>query len=109
MMFLSGMAAGITVNEIKSGKLTLKKEREAYRGGLYFISMFFLSLIHYPLFFACERILISLIISIITVVCATLCAIMWSGISSVACVMMSANAFFSVYIAFINLNILAIN
>ena len=109
MMFVAGMAAGTIVHEVSSGKLTVKKEREAYKGGLYFISAYFLTVIHYPLFFAGEHILVSFFISVVALICTSLCAILWSRISSKACIMTCSNAFFSLYVAFINLNILAIN
>ena len=109
MVFLAGIAAGIIATEVSMGRLDIKKERFAYRGALYFISMIFLSVIHYPLFFSCERILISFLISIITLICATACAVLWSSVASKATLLMGANAFYCVYVAFINLNILAIN
>lgn len=109
MMFIAGMAAGTVIHKISTGQLDIKKEREAYKGGVYFISSYFLAIIHYPLFFAGEHILVSFIVSVAALISATLCAIMWSRISTNACIMMCANVFFSLYVSFINLNILAIN
>ena len=109
MMFISGMAAGTVIKELASGNASAKNEREACIGGLYFITSFFLTVIHYPLFFACERILISFIVSVAAVICSAICAMMWSKISAKACLMMCGNSFFLLYVTFVNLNILVIN
>ena len=106
LYFLAGCAAGIAVNETNSKRLCGTKEASAYKVGLFFISLLFLGILHYPLFFVCERLLISLLVAVISVICSVMCAVLWSKISSFAALIMTSFAFYSVYVAFINICIL---
>ena len=100
--FLLGFGAGKVISEVGSGCISGEREIGAYKGGLFFISATFLALVHYPLFFSAERIFISLIIILISEVCSLLCAAIWSKVSSLATIIMSAYSFWLFYTIFIN-------
>ena len=78
--FLIGVAAGAIMESTKCGSNNGHSEICAYRGGLFFLSCFFISLILYHLFFILNMLFLSLIISAVSLMCTLLCAVQWSRV-----------------------------
>lgn len=104
--FIIVYAAGIIINQVSCGKCRGKMEICSYKGGLFFVSVLFLSLIWYPVFFIAERPFIALIVSLSMAICSALCAFFWSGINRIAALIVAAYTLWSSYIVFINLSVL---
>ena len=76
--FLAGIAAG-AVTDATSRRLNAgKDEISAYRGGLFFLSAFFISLIRYNVLFFLGRLFISLVLSVACLILSFLCSAEWS-------------------------------
>ena len=99
--FVIGVAIGMAVQG--SDGACRENTLEIYRGGLFFVTAFFLGLIWYPMFFVTQVLFLALLVSIILTACAVVCAYAWFkagiGISGVA---MSAFSVWSLYVVVIN-------
>lgn len=104
--FLVGYAAGIVIFETTYHKAHNEREICAYKGGLFFLSAAFFFVLHYPLFFVAERLLVSLLAILIAAACACLCAFFWSRITAFATVIMASYAFWLFYVVFVTLSII---
>lgn len=104
--FLVGVAAG-AVTEATSRRMNSgKDEISAYKGGLFFLSAFFLSLIRYNIFFFLGRLLISLILSVVCLILTILCCAEWSHIRpKSACGIMALYSLWQFYILFVNISV----
>ena len=100
--FLLGLGAGRIVSEVCGGCISGEREISANKGGLFFITTMFCSLIHYPLFFSAERIFFSLVVVLFAVICSLLCTVIWSKISPWASLITSAYSLWLFYTIFIN-------
>lgn len=109
LYFLAGNAAGIVINDVSKRSNCGPIAIYGYKGGMFFVALFFLGILHHPLFFICERLLTSLIVAVAACVCAVMCAVFWTKISSAATVIMISFAFYSLYITLINICILVSN
>lgn len=107
--FLSGAAAGLIVYEGACHRIGADGKLCAYRGGTYFISGFFLSIVHYPLFFCVERLFIAFIVSLLAIICTVICCVIWSKISPLASVVLSGYAFWLLYVVFISACLMIVN
>ena len=107
--FVSGCAAGIVIGKIIKGRARCKGEMYIYKGGIFFISLLFLTLIWYPLFFSGEFLFFSLIISLISLTCSILVACMWFYVNSFSCILISANCAWLFYVFCVNLLVILQN
>ena len=106
LSFLSGCGAGILLGNLIHGKLSGNHEHSAYKGMIFFVALFFLSNAHYPIFFVAERFFISLIISVVAIAAAVLCALFWAKPSPLSTVLVSLFALWQMYVTFINVCVL---
>ena len=107
--FLAGFAWGIVWREIRICRVRGAEEIRAYQGGLFFISLIFLSLIWYPLFFICERIFISMLVALGAAICATLASVLWKRVSFLPSLICAAYSFWLFYVFAVNLAVLLKN
>lgn len=103
--FLVGFGAGILINEALCKRLQGGAELTACKGGLFFLAAFFFSFAHYPLFFTCEALLISLIVVLLSVICSAACAFYWSKVCKTASLILCAFSLWQIYIFFITLSV----
>lgn len=101
-LFISGSAAGRVCCDLFSSR-SGKAQISSYQGLLFFLSLFFLSLLWYPLFFGGLRLSLSLLISVICIICSAGCGICWSATGPYPVVAMLANALWLFYIMIVNL------
>ena len=97
--FMIGFSAGLVIEA--GGCKTNVGERQfyAYRGGLFIIISFFLSLIRYHVFFMSEKLFMSLIISTVSTVSICLCTLEWSRVAPIrASVIVGLCSFFELYL-----------
>ena len=106
MCFISGYAAGIIIHEILTGKSGGRKEIKAYQGGLLFLTMIFLSLIWYSVFFGNEALFIAFIISLISLCLAIAVTYLWSYTNLKSTLMMVIFSLWMFYIFLLNLFII---
>ena len=104
--FLSGYAMGILIGNMWCGKIVGANEISAYRGLIFFVALFFLSNAHYPLFFVAEKLIVSLVITILAIISAIACAILWAKPSPLSSVLVSVYALWLIYVAFVNVCVL---
>lgn len=109
LFFMLGYSAGAVICKCVSSGKGIYDAVSSYRGGMFFTLTFFLLIVHYPLFFILERLLLSLIVAILSVIASIICAISWSRVSPFSTFIMTACAIFSAYLTLINLLILIIN
>lgn len=101
-IFLSGVAAGLVVYERICHRIAGERELRAYRGGIYFISSFFLTIVHYPLFFCLERLMIAFLVALLAMIGAAVSSVIWSKVSAISSVILAGNAFWLLYVTFIS-------
>ncbi len=107
--FICGVAVGSIFGRMLCGRISGRAEMLVYKGCLFFISLFFLSLMWYPLFFSGIRLALSLLIIFLCVICSVLCAVLWKTVSLFSCVTMVANSLWLFYILLVNLLIILQN
>ncbi len=107
--FICGIALGSIFGRLLCGRIGGRGEVCLYRGCLFFVSMFFLSLIWYPLFFGGESLALSLLVIFLCVICSALCALSWREVSLFSCIMMIANSLWLFYILLVNLLVIMQN
>ncbi len=102
--FLLGFSAGLVI-EAGTCKMNIgDSEVHAYRGGVFLIASFFLSLMRYHTFFLSEKIFISLLISITSTVCIFFCTLEWAKIiPSKASITVGLCTIFELYLTIITL------
>ena len=103
LSFLAGGGAGCIYAEIGSRRLAYDRIFHAYKGAICFITSFFLSLIHFPLFFICEKLLLSLAVAVICSFCSLCCAYAWARVSKLSSLIMTLHSFWCVYTLFVTL------
>lgn len=104
--FLIGIAAGAVIHSTVRRFNVGNCEIAAYKGGLFFLTSFFLSLIRYYLFFFSGKLFLSLFLSLIALMCALVCAFIWSKIQpKISYVIMLAFSIWQFYLFFINLSV----
>lgn len=103
--FACGYAAGIIIGEIICRHPKGREEICAYRGGMSFVALFFLTLIWYPVFFCEMRLLLALLIAIASVICSAICACFWRE-NKLASLIMCANSIWLFYILLANLSVI---
>ena len=97
-LFISGFAAGIVIGRLASGRTGGREEISVYRGLLFFIALFFLSLIWYPLLFGGVRLGLSLLAALLCIVCSAACGLAWRCAGIIPGLFMLANAVWRFYI-----------
>lgn len=102
-MFACGTAGGAVVAKIFCGRISGDKVLMIYRGGLFYIAMFFLSMLWYPKFFSGEALALSLLLSFLSVLCSAICAFQWKCAGIYELISMSANSLWLFYIFLVNL------
>lgn len=104
--FIIGLAAGGIVTAVSSGRCGGASQISAYRGGLFFISSFFLGIIWYPTFFCSQSLLISLLLALCALICNVVCAFNWYNLPVAAPpLIMSAYVLWLFYIVFMNISV----
>lgn len=100
--FLLGFSAGLIIDDISFKKCNTDGELNAYRGGLLFVSTFFLSLIWYPLFFSGEYFLFALLISLLAAIAAIFNGIFWISVKSISGILAIISSLWLFYVFIIN-------
>lgn len=103
--FLVGFAAGKIIFDMTHIQPSIDIKLYAYRGGLFCLSAFFLSLCHYPLFFNAEKIFISLIVALIAVIFSAICATLWTHASRGPSLIMFGFSFWLLYVVIVNFSV----
>ena len=75
--FLIGLSAGAIIDKTTLRLNNGNNEIFAYRGGIYFVFSFFLSLILYHVFFILRMLFLSTVMSAICMICTFICAVTW--------------------------------
>lgn len=104
--FIIGVAAGAVIDHtsrcINSGIAAIN----AYRGGLFFISCFFSSIILYHVFFIAKMLLLSLFISVTAMMCSIICSVNWKRVHpSSSCIIMTMFSLWQFYMFFVCLSV----
>ena len=107
--FLSGVAAGSLIQAISDGRIIGREEIFAYKGGLFFISCFFLSLIWYPLMFVNQSLFLSLCTALSSAICSVICACIWKRVNNSSCIVMSAHSIWLFYVFIVNFSVFVHN
>ncbi len=102
--FFLGYSFGSILNITKKGINAGVKEVSVYKGAVFLVCGFFLSLIWYPIMFIAEKILFSLIISVIATLSLLSCTLEWRSVRpSSAAITTFACAVFNFYLMLINI------
>lgn len=104
--FICGVAVGSIFGKMLCGRINGRAEMLVYKGCLFFISLFFLSLMWYPLFFSGIRLALSFLIMFLCVICSAFCALLWRSVSLFSSITMGANSLWLFYILLVNLLII---
>ncbi len=102
--FLIGLALGAIIQASSEQYNLGPSILSAYRGGLFFTICFFLSLIWYPIFFSCEHLILSVLISFLALISSIICAANWCTVTPRSgAAIMTSFSIWSFYIMFISL------
>lgn len=101
--FICGYASGIVVSNIICKKVNGDSELYAYRGGICFVALIFISLMWYPVLFSCEALFISLILSILSFLLSVCTAYLWSCVCKKVTIIMTFFSLWQFYIFITNL------
>ncbi len=101
--FISGICLYKAIQGKCTGRSHSGRQMAVYKGSLFFICMFFLSLIWYPVFFSGKSLFISMIVSLLCFLSSFLCAVSWRQLSTYAFLGLCANGVWLMYIFFVNL------
>lgn len=104
-MFLSGCAAGRMISLVWKCRVGGRNESYAYGGGLFFIALFFLTLLWYPLFFSMGFLWLCLAVALTSLIFSVICAMLWRRADPLCFVIMAANSIWHFYILLANLSI----
>ena len=100
--FLGGAAAGSLICDAACRRIAGERVLCACKGGLFFLSAFFLSVVHYPVFFCLEKLFIAFLVALLATACAAVCAVIWSKASPIASIVLAGNALWLLYVAFLS-------
>ena len=104
--FLIGVAAGSVIEGCSIGINGGDSAVNACRGGLFFISSLFCSIILYHTFFISQMLFLSLIISFVAMMCSVICAIHWKNVyPGSACVIIFMFSIWRFYLLFVCLSV----
>lgn len=104
--FLIGIAAGAVIHATAESLNIGSCETLAYKGGLFFLSCVFLSLIRYYLLFFSLKLLLSLVTSIICLICSFVCAFIWRKVHPhLSSIIMFAFSIWQFYFFLINTSV----
>ena len=104
--FLIGFAAGSLIDKTSRGMNSGNIQISAYRGGIFYIISFFLSIIRYHVFFIDQMLFLSLTLSAICMICALICAVNWRGvIPALSCFIMYCFTIWQFYLFFVSLSV----
>ena len=106
--FLIGGAVGIIVGKAQC-YVDIFSVISAYRGGLCYVSLIFLSLIWYPVFFSGAHLWLSLLIALLIVVCSVGCFCFWMKIDAFASLVLAGYGLWSIYILIMNISVYLFN
>ena len=105
-LFMVGFGAGNVMNFTSSGQNMGKSEIYAYRGGLFFLSCFFLTTIRHFVMFFSGKLFLALLISILCLMCSLICAFLWSNVRpQSSAVIMFAFSIWQFYLFFVNVSV----
>jgi len=99
--FVSGMALGIILYRSCMRRNSLSEVIAGYKGALFYIALVFLCLNWYSLFFCC-RPAIALMISLLSVLCAIFCGIIWKSVDRYAALIILSYSVWLTYVFIIN-------
>jgi len=102
--WLVGYAAGLIICRMHCN-LDVYNVLASYRGGLFYVALLFLGLIWYPLFFSGENLLVSLVISLLMVLCSIICFYFWKKVDTGSALIVLTYTFWLTYIMVINVSI----
>jgi tryptophan-rich sensory protein len=103
--YLSGSAAGAVICNVSIGRTSGREEIQAYKGGLFFISLLFLNLIWYPILFINESLFLSLVVLLTSVICSILCSAAWQKVNRMPGLIMAAHTIWLVYVFIVNFSV----
>ena len=103
--FIIGIAAGAMIHGVSLQQIRGEGETCAYRGGLFFISSFFLGIIWFPLFFIFQSLFFSVLCALSALMCALVCAFQWyKTVNKSSPTLMATFAVWMFYILFLSIS-----
>ncbi len=108
--FLIGYSSGEVMFSSSRGFNSGSAIFSAYRGGIFLTVCFFMGLVWYPLFFSCNHLMLSLVISIILFLSSVLCTSNWYAVKPrCAAIITTSYSIWAFYIVFISLSVIIQN
>ncbi len=106
LSFLLGYGGGNIINCARCGKRYSRFERNIYIGGLFFISLIFLNLIRYQLFFKDGRIFTAFIVTLLCAASSAVSAYFWCRVSTLSAIITASFTMWMVYNVILTLTVL---
>lgn len=101
-LFLAGAAAGFFIGNAFCHSQSIQTENLFLKGTIFFVAIYFLSLLWYPALMVLQMPIFSLILSIFSVVCVIITIAFWIKASFVYTVFMMPYAIFVIYLNVLN-------
>ncbi len=104
--FILGLSFG-RIAESTSDRMNVGREEIcAYRGGMFAITTFFLSLIWYPVFMLAQKLFLAFVISVLSMISSLLCTLEWGKVypKRTSCLVL-INTVWCFYIMFVSLSV----
>ena len=104
--FLIGYAAGSVIDCVMHSGASINLEIAAYRGGLFFLTLFFLSQTWYCIFFQGGHLFIALLIIVIALLSSIICAYFWYSALKTSALIIGAYCIWLFYLIILNASVL---
>lgn len=103
--FIIGIAIGGMIHGISLRQIRGEEEICAYKGGLFFISSFFLGITWFPIFFVFQSLFFSVLCALSALMCALVCAFHWyKTANKISPTLMATFSVWMFYIMFLSLS-----
>ncbi len=105
-LFLLGVGAGFCAKQILFEGCSIEAENLFYKGGVFFVAVYFLSILWYPVIFVLQMPIFSLFIALLCLVFVIATFIFWFRVSSVYSLFILSYVLWAAYLEILNLIII---
>ena len=102
-LLLSGAAAGLLINQVYfGGACGLQTENLFLKGAVFFVAVYFLSVLWSPLIFSMQMPIVSLIVAVMSLVFSIVCIVFWLRVAPLSALLLIPYIIWSAYLVVLN-------
>ncbi len=104
-LFFFGVSAGFFITEIFRCRYSVQSENLFFKGAVFYVAVYFLSLLWYPLLFSLQLPLVSLVISVICLISLIVTLVFWVRVTPPFSLFLIPIIVWQAYLSILNLTI----